>query len=187
MRKLLFFMMTSANGFYEAGPWEIDWHTTDDEFNTFALEQLNAIDTILFGRVTFEGMASYWPTPEAIESDPEVAAKMNETPKIVFSSALESVAWQNSRLVKGDAAAEVRQLKAQDGKDLIIFGSSDLAVTLADAGLIDEYRFMLAPVALPRGKPVLLGLKQDLRLRLLRTRAFENGNLLVCYGPADPG
>jgi len=187
MRKLLFFMMTSANGFYEAGPWEIDWHIVDEEFNDFALEQIESIDTMLFGRATYTGMAAYWPTKEAIESDPQVAGKMNDTQKVVFSNTLDSASWQNSRLVKGDAATEVRKLKDQPGKDMIVFGSSDLAVTLAAAGLIDEYRLMIAPVALPQGKPVLVGLKENLPLRLLWTRTFKNGNLLVCYSPADPG
>src|SRR5438105_639275 len=158
MRKVLFFMMTSANGFYEVGPWEIDWHSVDEEFNDFALEQIGSIDTMLFGRATYTGMASYWPTREAIESDPEIAEKMNSTPKIVFSNTLDKAEWSNSRLVKGDAATELRKLKEQPGGDMIIFGSSELAVSLAAAGLIDEYRLMVAPVALPHGKPVLGGL-----------------------------
>ncbi len=185
MRKVLFFMMTSVNGFYETGPWEIDWHTVDEDFNDFALEQIDSIDTMLFGRATYTGMANYWPTREAIESDPEVAEKMNSTPKIVFSNTLDKADWQNSRLVKGDAAAEIRQLKQQPGRDMIIFGSSELAVSLAEAGLIDEYRLMVAPVALPQGKPVLVGLKKNLPLRMLSTRTFKNGNLLVSYGPGE--
>src|SRR5262249_36947225 len=102
MRKVVFFMMTTLNGLYERGRWDvdpngIDWHQTDEEFEAFAAAQLGDADTILFGRVTYEGMATYWPTDEAIASDPEVAEKMNALPKVVFSRTLASVDWENSR------------------------------------------------------------------------------------------
>ena len=129
-------------------------------------------------------MATYWPTPDAIAADPEVAARMNGLPKVVFSRTLQSVAWVDSRLAGADAAAEVRQLKEQPGRNIIILGSSDLAASLAADGLIDEYRLMLNPVLLGRGKPVFAGLPADVRLRLLDARTFGNGNVLVRYAPA---
>jgi dihydrofolate reductase len=183
MRKVLFFMMTSLNGFYERGRWEIDWHNVDDEFSDFAIEQLNAVDTLLFGRVTYEGMASYWPTPAASDDSPVIAEKMNSLPKIVFSKTLDAVAWNNTRLVRDDAAEEVAKLKEQAGKDVIVMGSSDLAVSLAERGLIDEFRIMVNPILLGEGKPVFKGLHGDVRLKLLQTRTFKSGNVLLTYAP----
>ena len=183
MRKVLFFMMTSLNGFYERGAWEIDWHHVDDEFTKFSIEQIETVDTLLFGRATYEGMAAYWPTEAAAADSPAVTAKMNETPKIVFSRTMERADWENTRLVRSDAAEEVARLKSQPGKDLIIFGSSDLAASLAKHGLIDEYRIMVNPILLGAGKPVFAGLVGDVPLQLLNVRTFDNGNVLLTYAP----
>ena len=180
-RRVLFFMMVSANGFYERARWEIDWHITDAEFNDFAIAQLDSADTLLFGRVTYEGMASYWPTPEAVADDPEVARRMNALRKLVFSRTLDRAEWNNTRVVSGDAAVAIGEMKREPGKDMILMGSGDLAVALADRDLIDEYRLMVAPVALGHGKPVLDGLAHDLRLRLVDVRRFANGNVLLSY------
>jgi dihydrofolate reductase len=182
MRRVLFFMMVSANGFYERGPWEIDWHIVDSDFNDFAVAQLRSVDTLLFGRKTFEGMAKYWPTPEAIAADREVAELMNASQKIVFSRSLERSDWSNTRVAK-DAATELRRLKAGPGGDMLLLGSSDLATSLAANDLIDEYRLMVAPVALPAGKAVLQGLGTDLGLRLEEVRPFASGNVLLRYRP----
>jgi dihydrofolate reductase len=181
LRKVLFFMLVSANGYYERGPWEIDWHTVDAEFNDFAEEQLDSVDAILFGRRTYEGMAAYWPTPEAIGTDPGTARRMNEKPKIVFSKTLDRADWSNTRLVRGDAVAEVRKLKDQPGRDVIIFGSSDLSASLATAGLVDEFRLMVCPIALASGKPLFAGVSGDVRLALRDVRRFGNGNVLLAY------
>jgi len=88
MRKILFFMLTSLDGYFEGLNRELDWHNVDEEFNEFSIEQLNSVDILLFGRVTYEMMASFWPTPRAIETNPIVAVKMNSKPKIVFSRTL---------------------------------------------------------------------------------------------------
>lgn len=181
MRKLYFFMMTTANGLYERGPWEIDWHNTDEEFNDFAIEQLDQMDTLVFGRKTYEGMVGYWPTPEAIASDPIVAGKMNGMAKVVVSRTLARADWSNTRVVRDPEA--IRALKREPGKDALLIASSDLAVSLGALGLIDEYRIMVNPIALPKGKPVLQGLTADLKLELLRTRTFKNGNVLLNYTP----
>ena len=190
MRKVVFFMMTTLNGLYERGRWDVDpnaldWHHTDAEFETFAATQLGEADTILFGRVTYEGMASYWPTPEAIASDPAVAEQMNALAKVVFSRTLTRVTWSNSRLAGEDVAGEIRRLKEQPGKDILILASSDLAVTLAAEGLIDEYRIMVNPVLAGQGKSVFAGLARDVSLTLLGTRTFGNGNVLLTYAPAS--
>jgi dihydrofolate reductase len=189
MRRVLFFMFTSLNGYYERGrpgdDWtNIDWHNFSPEMTTYSVEQLEAVDTLLFGRATYEGMASYWPTPAAGADSPVIAEKMNTLPKIVFSRTLERAEWSNTRLVGSDAADEVARLKEQPGGDMLILGSSDLAASLAARSLIDEYRIMVNPVLLGQGKPLLKGLAGDVPLTLLQARTFGNGNVLLSYAPA---
>lgn len=181
MRKVIIFNMVTLDGYFEGPNKEIDWHVVDEEFNEFAIEQLNSVDVLLFGRVTYELMAGYWPTPDATTNDPVVAGKMNSIPKIVFSKTLNKVEWQNTRLVKENFAEEIRKLKQQPGKDMIIFGSSDLAVTFIGQRLIDEYRIMVNPVILGNGKPLFKGLPQKLDLKLQKTRTFRSGNVLLYY------
>jgi dihydrofolate reductase len=114
-----------------------------------------------------------------IASDPIVAAKMNGLPKIVVSKTLARADWSNTRVVREPEA--IAALKREPGKDALLIGSSDLAVSLGALGLIDEYRFIVNPIALGNGKPVLQGLTADLKLTLLRTRTFKNGNVLLTY------
>jgi dihydrofolate reductase len=183
MRKVIFFMLVSLDGFYEGPNHEIDWHNVDEEFNDFANVQLDSVGLLLFGRVTYEMMAAYWPTQAAVGNDPITAGNMNRLPKIVFSRTLSSVAWQNTRLVKKNIEEEISKLKGQPGKDLIIFGSSDLSVDLIQAGLIDEFRIMLNPVVLGHGKSLFNGFQERLDLELIKTRTFKSGNVLLYYIP----
>ena len=177
------FMMTTTDGFFAGSEGDIDWHVVDEEFNEFAIEQLNSVDALLFGRVTFQGMVSYWTTPTAIENDPIVAGKMNALPKFVFSRTLEKAEWQNTKLVKENIAEEIAKLKQQPGKDLIIFGSSNLSASLLNLGLIDELRIMVNPVVLGNGKPVFEGIHDKLPLKLFKTQTFRSGNVLLYYQP----
>ena len=131
MRKLFTFNMVTLDGFFEGPNGEIDWHNADNqEFNDFAIEQMSSIDTILFGRRTYQMMASYWPTEIAVQSDPIVADLMNRFSKVVFSRTLETVDWNNTRLIHENAGQEIRTMKRQPGKDLAIFGSAELIYRL---------------------------------------------------------
>ncbi|NWJ46064.1 MAG: dihydrofolate reductase [Chloroflexi bacterium] len=185
MRKINVFMMVTLDGFFAGSNGEIDWHVTDDEFNDYAIEQLNAVDLLLFGRKTYELMVSYWPTPIAIDDDPIVAAKMNSLPKIVFSKTLEKVDWHNTRLVKDNISTEIQRLKQQPGSDLTIMGSSDLSAYFINQGLLDEFRLMVNPVVLGRGKALFNGIKEELKLKLMKSRTFSSGNVLNYYRLAD--
>jgi dihydrofolate reductase len=118
VRKLYSFMVITLDGFYEGPNQEFDWPNVDEEFNEFGIEQLNDSDVLLFGRVTYEGMAGYWPTPAARQDDPRVAELMNTLPKIVVSTTLTSADWNNTRLVGGNVDAEITKLKQQPGKGL---------------------------------------------------------------------
>jgi dihydrofolate reductase len=128
-------------------------------------------------------MAGYWPTELATTDDPVVAGKMNSLPKVVFSKTLSSAEWNNTTLVKENYEEEVLKLKQQPGRNLVIFGSSDLAVTFMEHDLIDEFQIFVNPVILGKGKPLFNGIKHRYKLKLLSTRTFGSGNVLLCYQP----
>jgi len=176
-------MMISLDGFFEGPEKEIDWHNVDNEFNEYAISFLNSVDTLLFGRVTYEMMANYWPTESAINDDPVVAEKMNNMAKFVFSKTLKKAEWKNTTLITKDIAETVEKLKQTPGKDIAIFGSSDLGVALISSGLIDELNIMVNPVILGKGKSLFTGILQRLQLTLLRTKIFRSGNVMLCYAP----
>lgn len=173
--------MVTLDGFFEGPDGNIDWHNVDEEFNEFAIDQLKTLGALVFGRVTYEGMAGYWPTEAARANDPVVAGYMNGLPKIVFSKTLDKAEWNNTTLVKGEIGAEVAKLRRQPGNDLIIFGSANLAASLTKLGLIDEYRIMLNPVVLGQGTPLFQGIDEKLNLKLLKARTFRSGNVLLYY------
>jgi dihydrofolate reductase len=179
MRKLFWQQMMSLDGFMEGPNRELDWFVTDDEFGKYIAEMGKSIDTIIFGRVTYQMMAEYWPSSK----EPE-APMMNELPKIVFSRTLKKLDWKNSRLATADVAEEIGRLKRQPGKDIALFGSADLASTLMRLGLIDEYRFFVNPVVLGSGNPTFKNLREKLALKLLKATPFRSGNVLLYYQPA---
>jgi dihydrofolate reductase len=181
MRNLFLFMVVTLDGFFAGPDGALDWHNVDEEFDEFAAKQLDEVDTLLFGRETYQGMAEYWTTPAAKESDPSIANKMNGLPKVVFSRTLEKVEWENSRLVRDHVGEEVADLKRREGRALAILGSSNLATSLLEMGLLDELRIMVNPVVLGEGKHLFAGIHDKLRLRLLNTRSFRSGNVLLQY------
>jgi len=183
MRKVIMFNLVTLNGYFEGLNQDITWHQVDDEFNEFAIEQLSSTDGLIFGRVTYRLMAAYWPTPMAVQNDPIVAGKMNSLPKYVFSKSLEKVDWNNTRLIKGDAVVELNKLKQQSDNDLFIFGSAKLSSTFTQNGLIDEYRLIVNPIVLSGGVPLFDGSSGMLKLKLVNTKSFHNGNVLLYYQP----
>ncbi len=184
MRKLGVFNLVSLDGYFAGPGGDISWHNPDEEFQELANAASNSGNTLLFGRVTYELMARYWPTPEAIRDDPVVARGMNSAEKIVFSRTLKSADWQNTRLVKDGMAAEVRRLKEGPGdKGLTILGSGSLVSQLAQEGLIDEFQILLVPVVLGQGKTMFEGVKDRFPLKLVSSRTFKNGTILLDYEP----
>jgi dihydrofolate reductase len=182
MRRILSFMVATVDGYYEGPNQEFDWPVVDEEFNEFGVQQLDEVDTLLFGRVTYEGMAAYWPTPAAEEDDPRVAARMNSMSKIVVSRTLDKAEWVNTRLI--NRAEQLTTLKQQPGKDMAILGSSDLTVSLLQMGLVDELRIMVNPVVLGSGKSLFRTAGERISLKLLKSRPFNSGNVLLYYRPA---
>ncbi|RHX77941.1 dihydrofolate reductase family protein [Leptospira yasudae] len=181
MKKVILQQMISLDGYFEGPQRSIDWHVVDKEFNEYAVDFLNSVDTLLFGRVTYELMAGYWTTADALRDDPIVAAKMNELRKVVYSKTLKKADWNNTKLISSNLIEEIRALKNEPGKDIAIFGSSDLSVPLIDDGLIDELRIFVNPVLLGGGKPLFQGIQQRIKLKLTQTRTFRSGNVLLYY------
>ncbi|HTX91791.1 MAG TPA: dihydrofolate reductase family protein [Anaerolineales bacterium] len=181
MGKLIAFDMVTLDGFFAGPNGEIDWHRVDAEFNEFAVAQLNSVETLVFGRITYQMMAGYWPSPEAVKDDPVVAGLMNSKPKIVVSRTLHQADWNNTRLIGKNVDEELARLKQQPRQDLILMGSGNLAATLANMNLIDEIRLIVVPVVLGRGRGLFEGVDGPRELRLVNTRTFGNGNVLLTY------
>ncbi len=181
MRKIFSFMMVSLDGYFEGLNHELNWHNVDNEFNDFAVEQLKDISILLFGWRTYELMSNWWPTDLGKQDDPVTAELMNTLPKIAFSHQPRIVEWQNTRLIKENIVAEIRKLKEQPGKDIAIFGSSNLCVSFINSGLIDEFRIMINPVILGEGHTLFNGIHKKLALELKKIRRFDSGNILLYY------
>jgi dihydrofolate reductase len=184
MRKLVVFNQVTLDGFFADINGDMSWaHKDDAEWNAFVAENASSGGQLIFGRITYELMAGFWPTPYAIENMPVVAERMNNLPKVVFSRTLDKASWNNTKLVKGDIAAEIRKMKKEPGEGMVILGSGSIVSQLAREGLIDEYQIVVNPVVLGKGKTMFNGIKEKLTLKLTNTRTFGNGNVLLCYEP----
>jgi dihydrofolate reductase len=185
MRKLIVFNMVSLDGFFVDGKGDMSWaHKHDAEWNAFVSGNASGNGVLLFGRKTYELMASYWPTPMALQNSPVVAKGMNDMPKIVFSRTLDKASWNNTKLVKDDLATEVRKLKQESGPDMVILGSGSIVSQLAEQNLIDEYQLAVSPIVLGKGRTLFETVKDKLNLKLTKSRTFGNGTVFVCYQPA---
>ncbi len=185
MQKLSAFIMVSLDGFFAGADGDLSWaHRNDPEWNTFVQGNARGGGTLLFGRTTYELMTQYWPTPAAMQNEPVVAERMNNGPKVVFSKTLDRAAWNNTRLVKGDLAAEIRRMKKENREGIVILGSGSILSQLSQEGLIDEYQVVVYPVVLGQGKRLFDGVTRRVPLRLTKSRAFSNGNVVLWYEPA---
>ena len=185
MARLGAFNFISLDGYFEGPQRDISWHRHGTEENEYAAEGLRSGSTLLFGRVTYEMMASFWPTQEAIKRDPIVAEGMNRAEKVVFSRTLKKAEWNNTRLVKDNIVEEVRKMKRMPGKGMTLLGSGSIVTQLAEQNLIDEYQIMVDPVVLGKGTPIFRGIKHTLNLKLTETRTFKSGVVLLCYQPME--
>jgi dihydrofolate reductase len=185
MRRLHVFDNLSLDGFFTDARGDMSWaHRQDAEWNAFVSGNARGEGALLFGRVTYEMMAAFWPTPEAARMLPEVAAGMNAMPKYVASRTLATVSWSHTTLLGADLVAEVRRLKAQDGPDIVILGSGSLVSQLTSARLIDVYQLVVHPLVLGAGRTLFEGVPDRVSLRLTDCRRFENGNVVLWYEPA---
>lgn len=183
MRKLNIFNFLSLNGFYKNAQGDISWHKHGQEEGEYSVDMLQEDHILLFGRITYQMMESYWPTPFALTNDPIVAKGMNEAEKIVFSSTLINANWNNTTIIKNNMVEEVKKLKNTPGKNLTLLGSGQVLTQLATHGLIDEYQLMIDPIAIGNGIPIFNGLKQQLALKLTDSKVFKSGTVLLTYRP----
>lgn len=188
MGKLISFTIVSVDGYFAGPNGEIDWFKNNDEEDTrFAAENADPSATLLFGRTTYEMMAGYWPTADAIKQNPAVAGTMNNAHKIVFSKTKKPVrdgpVWKNVELVRDINRKEIMKLKEQAGGDMVILGSGSIVRQLANLGLIDEYQLLVTPVVLGAGKYLFRDVA-GMDLKLLDSRIFTSGKVYLKYGPA---
>jgi dihydrofolate reductase len=184
MRKLMVFNGVSVDGYFTDPKGDMSWaHHNDPEWNAFVAGNAQGESVMVFGRITYEMMASYWPTPAALQSNRVVAERMNSAQKVAFSRTLDTATWNNTKLVKSDPVAEIRKMKNETGEPMIIFGSGTIISQLAQEGLIDEYQFVVSPIVLGKGRTMFEGVTKRLNMKRTKERAFENGSVFVCYEP----
>jgi dihydrofolate reductase len=179
MRKLIMWNIITLDGYFEGNQnWDLSFHEViwGDELEKLSIEQLNSADYLVFGRVTYEGMAAYWTTAEG-----EIADLMNNIPKLVFSKTLKSVDWNNSILIKENASSEISKLKAQGGRDMYVFGSANLSETFINDNLYDEYRIGIAPAILGSGRPLFGQGISSHNLSLVSTQQLSTGGVVLKY------
>ena len=184
MAVLSAFISLSLDGCYSDADGEMSWaHSQDPEQAEFTASNAKGGGRLVFGRVTYEIMSAFWPTPMAAEMMPDVAAGMNAMPKTIFSRSLKKAAWRNSTIAKDDLASELTRLKDED-LDMSILGSGSIVAQAATAGLLDELQVMLVPVTLGGGKRLFDGIPRSIAWRREEARQFGNGNVFLRYRPA---
>lgn len=184
MRNLVAFMHMSLDGFAAGANGELDWIAYDQDLEKHAESVVSTVGTAIYGRVTYH-MMEYWRTvpsnPEATQHEIEHAAWIEEIPKVVVSTTLESSDWNNTSIISDNLSQAILALKQQAGKDIVIFGSSSLTRALAQFDLIDEYQLTLSPVLLGTGVPFFVPLEQKRQLQLLQSKSFASGALALHY------
>jgi dihydrofolate reductase len=183
MRKIILFQNVSLDGFFE-GPGHDISGFQDGGSEGFGLGGGEENDAILLGHRTYDLMKIFWPTPQAAEAMPEIAAFMNDKVKFTVSHKSFAPGWRNVQVVSGDVIAQLRQIKQGPGKNIISFGSNTLCTSLLQEGLLDEVQILLNPVVLGAGTSLFAGLQGKVKLRLKNTHSFESGKVLLFYEPA---
>ncbi|MBV8812041.1 MAG: dihydrofolate reductase [Acidobacteriaceae bacterium] len=186
MRKVLVYNSVSLDGYFVDANGDMSWaHKGDPEWNAFVAENAQGGSVLMFGRVTYDLMASFWPTDAALNTLPAVAERMNSGPKVVFSRTMDEASWNNTKLVKGDLAEAVRKMKQEPGDPMVILGSGSIVSQLTAARLIDEYQIVVTPIVLGEGRTMFDGVKERFPLKLTKSRAFGNGSVVLWYEPAS--
>ncbi len=186
MQRLIVFNNVSLDGYFCDRHGSMAWaHAAkpDKEFSSFAARNASGGGSLVFGRVTYEMMAAFWPTEHARRQMPEVAAGMARMTKHVFSRGLNQPGWENTVVHRGNAAARLRALKAKPGRGLAILGSGNLVAQIAGHAVVDEYQLVVTPVVLGGGRTLFEGLKAPIGFALVESRTFRNGKLYLRYRP----
>lgn len=187
MRKIIATEFYTLDGLISDPKDEMDWvlATFSEDVSKYENDLYDTIDTLLLGRVTYKIFESYWPNaaddPSTPKDNIEMAHKINNATKIVFSRTLEKVDWKNSKIMKAINPDEIMKMKRQDGKDMLIVGSADIVQQFTNLGLVDEYHFLVHPVILGVGKPLFTNIRDKNNLKLTKTMTFKNGVVGLCY------
>jgi dihydrofolate reductase len=182
MRTIHVFNNVSIDGYFCDEKSDMSWaHNQDPEWEKFSADNAKGGGMMLFGRKTYDLMVKFWPTEEAAKQMPEVAEGMNRMPKIVFSTTLDKATWKNTTVIKSDIVKAVRELKQQDGPNMVIMGSGTIVSQLAQAKLIDEFMIVTIPLVLGKGRTMFETVTERFRLKPTQTRTFKNGNIVVNY------
>lgn len=185
MRKIIVCNWLSLDGFISGPNGETDWFSWSDEIAAWYKVMQQGIDTILFGRKTFDTMAAYWPTPDSKNEDPAIIRHMNDSTKIVYSKTLAGSDWSNTIIKKSVDAGEITALKNQAGKDIILYGSGSIVSALANLQLIDRYYIMVNPILLGSGQALAAGLTRFTKLKRIHVQPFDAGGIMIQYAPEN--
>jgi dihydrofolate reductase len=183
MATLSVFNFITLNGAFKGAKGDIQWHRHGGEEAAYAAQGANSKSVLLFGRKTYQMMASWWPTPMAAQSMPDVARGMNASSKIVFSRTLKKATWENTRIIGGDPVKAIRRMKKEQEGFLTILGSGSIVTLCAEHGLIDDYKIMVDPVLMGSGTPLTKSLTHQVDLELVAHRVFRSGVVLLQYKP----
>ena len=193
MRKIIVFNRVTADGYFADANGGLDWAVPDDDLDRQAADSMPRAGAMLFGRKTYDIFESYW--PHAADEDPHAAGRRNESikkiaewinqaEKIVVSKSRKDVSWRGSRLLHSFDPDEIRAIKHDGGKDMMVFGSGSIVAQLSQHRLADEYRFVVTPLLLGRGQSMLRDQPLNVRLELREVKQYDSGNVLLCYAPA---
>lgn len=181
MRKVVAVEWLLLDGYFSRENSETDWFVWDKEMEAYYKQMFLGFDTILFGGTTYKIMAEYWPKAASADENTDIKDFMNDSRKIVFSKTLENTDWNNSEIMKEINPEEIKTIKQVKGKDIIIFGSGSVVARLTKLELVDEYKFLLNPVFIGTGKTIFTTEEAKLKLKLLDTKTFDCGNIMLHY------
>ena len=185
MRKLIFFMHTSLDGFVAGPNGEMNWINVDESIFDFVATMTEKADTALYGRITYEMMQSYWPTageePNASKHDIEHSAWYNKVSKVVLSKTIDEAGLQNTKVISDQLSDNINNLKQQAGKNILIFGSPGASQSLLNQGLIDEFWLFVNPIILGKGRPLFEDITNIIKLKLVESKTFECGVIALHY------
>jgi len=185
MRKLIFFMHTSLDGFVAGPKGELNWAHVDEELFDFVTSMTAKADTALYGRVTYEMMQGYWPdagkAPNASKHDKEHSEWYNKVNKVVLSTTLSEEGLDNTKVISNQLADNINKIKNEEGKNILIFGSPRASHSLLGVGLIDEFWLFVNPILLGEGTPLFKGITETTKLKLVETKTFSSGVIALHY------
>lgn len=183
MRKIIACEWLSLDGFFSGINGETDWFYWDKEIESYFKNFQRGIDTLLFGRVTYDIMKAYWPTDAAASEDPSITSHLNDSKKIVYSKAGVGADWNNTEVKQAIVPGEIITLKQEAGKDIVIYGSGSIISQLTSLGMIDEYLLAMNPMILGKGKPLFQQQEKPLHWQLTESHSFTNGLIILRYKP----